>query len=305
MPKILVVEDEIIVAMGIKETLKDLGHEVVDIVSTGEGAVEKARKLEPDLILMDIVLKGGMDGIEAASKIRNQLNIPIIYLTAYSDEEILKRARMTEPYGYLLKPFNGDELNANIEMALYKHKEDEKKIAEVKKKILSDFYDFILDAMPTINDKSDGEVRNTILKLFSEHLEEEMRPRFEKELGDLIEEENLTDLESIFNAYVLWLSQLFADFGIQSKIIDKNQMLLFEFLNCPWFREAKEKPLFCLNCHAILGQSFEWTGMEGDVELKTTIVEGNNSCIFKFRAPFMEKNTKWDKISPKSMIVDQ
>lgn len=287
--RILVVEDEAIVAMGIKEKLEDLGHEVVDIVFNGEDAIEKAIKIEPDLILMDIVLKGDMDGIEAASEIRNRLDIPIIYLTAYSDEEILKRARMTEPYGYILKPFNNSELHANIEMAFYKHKEDEKKIEEVKKKILSDFYDFILNSMPTNNDQSDSEIKNTILKLFSARLEEEMRPRFEKELGDMVEEENLTDLESIFKAYILWLSQLFADFGIQSKIIDKKQIQLFEFLNCPWINEAKKNPVFCLNCHAIVGQSFEWTGMEGDVELKTTIVDGKNSCIFKFHVPFMEK----------------
>jgi two-component system, response regulator PdtaR len=287
--RILVVEDEAIVAMGIKEKLEDLGHEVVDIVFNGEDAIEKAIKIEPDLILMDIVLKGDMDGIEAASEIRNRLDIPIIYLTAYSDEEILKRARMTEPYGYILKPFNNSELNANIEMAFYKHKEDEKKIEEVKKKILSDFYDFILNSMPTNTDQSDSEIKNTILKLFSARLEEEMRPRFEKELGDMVEEENLTDLENIFKAYILWLSQLFADFGIQSKIIDKKQIQLFEFLNCPWINEAKKKPVFCLNCHAIVGQSFEWTGMEGDVELKTTIADGKNSCIFKFHVPFMEK----------------
>jgi len=287
--RILVVEDEAIVAMGIKEKLEDLGHEVVDIVFSGEDAVKKAIKLEPDLIIMDIVLKGDMDGIEAASEIRNRIDIPIIYLTAYSDEEMLKRARMTEPYGYILKPFNNSELNANIEMALYKHKEDEKKIEEVKKKILSDFYDFILNSMPSNTDQSDAEIKNTILKLFSTRLEEEMRPRFEKELGDMVEIENLTDLESIFNAYILWLSKLFADFGIQSKIIGKKQMQLFEFLNCPWINEAKKKPVFCLNCYAILGQSFDWTGMEGDVELKTTIADGSNSCLFKFHVPFMEK----------------
>jgi two-component system, response regulator PdtaR len=287
--RILVVEDEAIVAMGIKEKLEDLGHEVVDIVFSGEDAVEKAIKIEPDLILMDIVLKGDMDGIEAASEIRNRLDIPIIYLTAYSDEEMLKRARMTEPYGYILKPFNNSELNANIEMALYKHKENEKKIEEVKKKIISDFYDFILNSMPTNTDQSDAEIKNTILKLFSARLEEEMRPRFEKELGDMVEIENLTDLQSIFNAYIRWLSKLFADFGIQSKIIGKRQMQFFEFLNCPWISEAKKKPVFCLNCHAILGQSFDWTGMEGDVELKTTIVDGSNSCLFKFHVPFMEK----------------
>jgi len=294
--RILVVEDEAIVAMGIKEKLEDLGHEVVDIVFKGEDAVEKAIKVEPDLILMDIVLKGHMDGIEAACKIRNRLNIPIIYLTAYSDEEMLKRARMTEPYGYILKPFNNSELNANIEMAIYKHIEDRKKIEKVKKKILSDFYDFILNSMPTNTNQSDAQIKKTILKLFSERLEKEMRPKFEKELGDMVVKENLTDLTSIFNAYLIWLSQFFADFGIQSKIIDKKQIHLLEFLNCPWINEAKKKPIFCLNCHSILGQSFDWTGMEGDVELKTTIADGNKSCISRFYLPFMEKIKDSDSV---------
>ena len=286
--RILVVEDEAIVAMGLKEKLEDLGHKVVDIVFKGEEAVEKALKSEPDLILMDIVLKGYMDGIEAANKIRNHLNIPIIYLTAYSDEEILKRARMTEPYGYILKPFNNSELNANIEMAIYKHKEDKKKIDEVKKKILSDFYDFIQNTIPTKIDQSDAQIKKNILELFSARLEAEMRPKFEKELGDMVEEENLTDLESIFNAYIIWLSKFFADFGIQSRIIDKRQMHLLEFLNCPWINEAKKKPMFCLNCNSIVSQSFDWTGMEGHVKLKTTISDDKKSCIFKFHLPFLD-----------------
>jgi CheY-like chemotaxis protein len=89
--RILVVEDEAIVAMGIKQKLEDLGHQVVDIAYTGEDAVQTALETKPDLILMDIVLKGNVDGIEAAAKIRNQLDIPVIYLTAYSDEEVLEQ----------------------------------------------------------------------------------------------------------------------------------------------------------------------------------------------------------------------
>ncbi|NYB52884.1 MAG: methanogen output domain 1-containing protein [Methanobacteriaceae archaeon] len=287
--RILVVEDEAIVAMGIKQKVEDLGHRVVDIVYTGEDAVETALEKKPDLILMDIVLKGSMDGIEAAAKIRNQLDIPIIYLTAYSDEEVLERARMTEPYGYIIKPFKKSELNANIEMALYKHAEDVKKSENLKKQVLADFYDFILNSMPTTADASDAEIRNTLLKIFAARLEEDLRPRFEQELGDIIEEQGLDDLKSIYNAYLDWVANLFADFGIQTKIEAKGAVHLFKFLNCPWIEDAKKKPVFCLNCQAINQQTFDWTGMEGKVEKRATIADGSDACVFKYVVPFMKK----------------
>jgi len=286
--RILVVEDEAIVAMGIKQKLEDLGHQVVDIVFTGEDAVQTALNTEPELILMDIVLKGSMDGIQAAAKIRNQLDIPVIYLTAYSDEEVLERARMTEPYGYIIKPFKKSELNANIEMALYKHAEDQKKSENVKKQVLADFYDFILNSMPTTADQSDAEIRNTLLNIFASRLEEDMRPRFERELGDIVEEQNLNDLESIYDAYLDWVAHLFGDFGVQTKIEAKGPLHLFKFLNCPWIEDAKKKPVFCLNCQSIMQQTFDWTGMDGNVEKKATIADGSDTCLFKFKVPFMK-----------------
>lgn len=287
--RILVVEDEAIVAMGIKQKLEDLGHQVVDIVFTGEDAVNAALGKKPDLILMDIVLKGAMDGIEAAGKIRKQIDIPVIYLTAYSDEEVLERARITEPYGYIIKPFKKSELNANIEMALYKHSEDVKKSESVKKQVLADFYDFILNSMPTTADQSESEIRDTLLKLYAARLEEDLRPRFEKELGDIVEEQGLEDLESIYNAYMSWVARLFSEFGIETKIEGNGTIYLFKFLNCPWLEDAKKKPVFCLNCQAINQQTFDWTGMEGKVEKRATIADGSDNCIFKFNVPFMKK----------------
>jgi PAS domain S-box-containing protein len=119
---ILIVEDEIITAKDIKECLQDNGYVVPAIVSSGEEAVKKVKEENPDLVLMDIMLKGKMDGIETARQIRSISTIPIVYLTAYSDKNILERAKITEPFGYILKPFNERELHINIEIALYKHK---------------------------------------------------------------------------------------------------------------------------------------------------------------------------------------
>ena len=119
--QILVVEDERIVATGIRNMLGTLGYSVPAVVDTGEEAIKKAAQMHPDLVLMDIVLKGDMDGIQAAEEIRARFNIPVIYLTAYADEATVQRAKMTAPYGYLLKPFNERELHAAIETALYRH----------------------------------------------------------------------------------------------------------------------------------------------------------------------------------------
>jgi PAS domain S-box-containing protein len=120
--QILVVEDEIIIAMDIQDDLENMGYEVIGMVPSGEEAIKCAGELSPDLVLMDIVLEGDMDGITAAEEIRSRFNIPVVYLTAYSDNIILERAKLTEPFGYILKPFDERELQTNIEMALYKHK---------------------------------------------------------------------------------------------------------------------------------------------------------------------------------------
>lgn len=118
---ILIVEDEGILAIGLKKKLEKLGYKVSAIASSGKEAIELAAMCRPDLILMDIVLKGEMDGIVAADKILNTLKVPVIYLTAYSDEDTVKRAKVTEPFGYLVKPYDDRELQIAIEVALYKH----------------------------------------------------------------------------------------------------------------------------------------------------------------------------------------
>ena len=121
-PAVFIVEDEAIVANDIKETLISLGYNVPGIAKSGELAIEKVKETRPDLVLMDIHLAGKMDGIEAAGRIRSLFDIPVIYLTAHADTELLERAKITEPYGYVLKPYDERELHSNIKMALYKHK---------------------------------------------------------------------------------------------------------------------------------------------------------------------------------------
>ncbi|WP_017720848.1 hybrid sensor histidine kinase/response regulator [Kamptonema formosum] len=119
--KILVVEDEAIIAEDIASRLEKMGYSVVDIVATGSDAISAATANQPNLVLMDIMLQGKMDGIEAADRIRTLLGIPVVYLTANADETTLQRAKITGPFGYILKPFKEKELRATIEIALSRH----------------------------------------------------------------------------------------------------------------------------------------------------------------------------------------
>lgn len=120
--KILIVEDELIIALDMKKRLEDFGYSVPFIVASGEKAIEKVEEICPDLVLMDIMLKGDMDGIQAAEQIHARFDIPVVYLTAYADDNTLQRAKITEPFGYILKPFEEKELFTIIGIALYKHK---------------------------------------------------------------------------------------------------------------------------------------------------------------------------------------
>ena len=119
----LIVEDELLIAKNLSHKLESLGYQIVGIVSSGADAIKRAGEMEPDLILMDIVIKGDMDGIETAVIINQKFDIPIIYTTAYADDETLQRAENTGSHGYLLKPFKQRELHATIKIALSKHQE--------------------------------------------------------------------------------------------------------------------------------------------------------------------------------------
>jgi len=116
----MIVEDEAVIALRLQQRLTEMGYDVAGIVYSGEEAVEKARSLTPGLILMDIMIPGKLDGIAAAEIIKAELDIPVVFLTAFSEDKIIERARKVVPYGYILKPFHDREIKAAIEVALYK-----------------------------------------------------------------------------------------------------------------------------------------------------------------------------------------
>lgn len=164
MPRIMIAEDEGLVARDMELMIKGMGYEVAGVVSSGEDALDAAVRTRPDLILMDIVLKGRMDGIEVSSILWEKHGIPVVYVTAYADDAILKRARITEPFGYILKPFEERELKICIEIALFKASM-EKKLRE-RETWLSALLRNVKEAVIAL----DGEGRVTLLNPFAEKL---------------------------------------------------------------------------------------------------------------------------------------
>src|ERR1051325_5564674 len=124
--RILIVEDEGIVAADLEDRLKHLGYTVTGMAASGEQALRQVADTKPDLVLMDIILQGSMDGVEAGNQIINQHGLPVVYLTAHADELTVRRARDTGPFGYVLKPFDERELSIAIEIALYRSRAEAK-----------------------------------------------------------------------------------------------------------------------------------------------------------------------------------
>jgi CheY-like chemotaxis protein len=131
MTKIMIVEDEAVVALRLQQRLTSMGFDIVGVAYSGEEAVETARDLRPDLILTDIMIPGKLDGIQVAEIVKSVLDIPVIFLTAYPEDKIIERIKQAEPYGYIVKPFQDRELKDAIEVALYK-KDMERQLKESK-----------------------------------------------------------------------------------------------------------------------------------------------------------------------------
>jgi len=160
----MIVEDEAVTSLALEESVRRLGYEVVATVPTGEEAITTARENPLDVVLMDIRLRGVIDGVAAAQKIRKEVDVPCVYLTAYSDEETLKRAKISEPYGYIVKPYNEKELRAAIEIAIHNSAMDrERKAAHeallTRERTLQD----IIDNSPALIYLKDAEGRYTLV----------------------------------------------------------------------------------------------------------------------------------------------
>jgi diguanylate cyclase (GGDEF)-like protein/PAS domain S-box-containing protein len=190
--RILIVEDEIIVATDIQTTLLGLGYDVLDIVSSGEEAIHRVQELQPDFVLMDIRLQGELDGIQAAEAITESCSIPILFLTAYADQKTLERAKLTKPMGYILKPFEERELYTTIEVALYRH-QMEKQLSE-KSQWLNTVLTSIGDAVIASNLQTCVTFMNPVAEALTQWQQEDAVNRPLEEVFTIVDENTRTPI---------------------------------------------------------------------------------------------------------------
>ncbi|GAB1544918.1 hypothetical protein NUACC21_75940 [Scytonema sp. NUACC21] len=185
--KILVVEDERIIAFNTRETLESMGYVVLAIAASGEQAVEKAIQLRPDLVLMDIRLKGNMDGIQAAEQIWNTLSIPVIYVTGHSDKSTLERAKITAPFGYILKPVKEEELYIAIETTLQRYEREQ---------LLSAILKGMGDGVILVNPQNRVQFLNPVAESLTGWRQEEARDRQLREVFNIVDEQTQQPIDN-------------------------------------------------------------------------------------------------------------
>ena len=195
MHRILIVDDEVIITSQLEALLTSVGYSVVGVAFSSEEAVPMARETKPDLILMDIFMEEMSSGINAAQKIKDELNIPVIFISGYSEEELVSKAKQVEPLGYLLKPFQANQVTTSIEVALHKFKIDrefkeahdslEKQFLERNEELIS-AYETIKERQQELEIRTlELEETNGVLKILIERREADKRELEEKVLANV------------------------------------------------------------------------------------------------------------------------
>jgi diguanylate cyclase (GGDEF)-like protein/PAS domain S-box-containing protein len=183
--RVLIVEDEKIIALDLRKRLESFGFDIVGTATTGPDAIELTGTLRPDIILMDIMLSEEMDGIEAATSIKERYGVPVIFLTAYADEKTLERAREAEPFGYILKPFKERELYSTINIALYKSSIDKHILRQ--ERLFSAILDSVADALIATDETGRIRFMNPVAETMTAWTEEEARHKYLSEILHFID----------------------------------------------------------------------------------------------------------------------
>lgn len=226
---ILVVEDESIVRKDIERSLVKLGYQVVAQADNGEKAIELARSTKPDLALMDIQIKGDMTGIETAEVIKGELDIPVIYLTAFADDATLSKAKLTEPHGYILKPFKEVDLHTTIEMAIHKHsREREIKVENELLKSLTNYktnaeYLFIKHNSRLVKVNASDIYYVEALKDYMQIVTADMRYIIHATMKDMEKKLPKTVFQRIHRSYIVNMAKIYAISGSDIILNDINK----------------------------------------------------------------------------------
>ncbi|HMK54732.1 MAG TPA: methanogen output domain 1-containing protein [Methanobacteriaceae archaeon] len=281
--RILIVEDESISALEISETLESWGYRIISVVDTGEKAVQESLELKPDLILMDITLKGDMDGIDAAAIIKSFLDVPLIYLTALSDSDIFTRVSDTQANAYMIKPIQEAELRNNVELSLQNQKQKEKEILNNQKAGLKDVQLFMRSALPELASTLPIIERSLFLGRFIRLFEENMKPSFHEysQKQSSIFFENASSDEKL-KIYLSWVSNLYSHLGFKVQPRSRENSGVLTVKRCSWSYGKPNNVFLCLICQSIMQLTYSWTALPGKVQAETNTGVLQSVCRFDF-----------------------
>jgi CheY-like chemotaxis protein len=271
--KILVVEDDFITAMEIKRLLETSGYQPYS-ASSSDDALKKSVEIKPDLILMDVRIKGKNDGIKTTQKIKKLIDVPVIYLTAYTDHQLMESIKLTRPVACILKPFESNELLSNIEIALYTHNTDLKH----NKGILDNsiiFYGMIGHFLAT---SIDLDKKSRFLREFSKNFEENMKTSF---LSDALKLRTNTKNRDLC-IYISCLSHLLSNLGFINNRMSNESTGYMIINNCPWKADNHTKEIFCSVCKTITQLTFSWMDLQGHINLENSFLTNDSFCGFRF-----------------------
>jgi len=252
--KILVIEDETITALEIQNKLESWGYEVLGLAGSGEDAINLANEKGTDLIIADIVLRGEMDGIDAVERISHNFDVPVIYLTAHADGDTFKRAKLTKPSGYCIKPFNDTELKYSIEIALLRRNLDYKNHEFIEKERMSTVRDFMLSSTHALTSQVQIEDTASFLREFAKFFKGNMKLKFKRELND-----NHASLDNqgysrkVLSEYISWMAHMLTNLGYRVETGADE----FTVTECLWSPNIKDNKIYCLMCKAMSELTFK------------------------------------------------
>ena len=252
--KILVIEDETITALEIQNKLESWGYEVLGLAGSGEDAINLANEKGTDLIIADIVLRGEMDGIDAVERISHNFDVPVIYLTAHADGDTFKRAKLTKPSGYCIKPFNDTDLKYSIEIALLRTDLDYKNHEFIEKERMSTIRDFMLSSTHALTSQVRIEDTASFLREFAKFFKGNMKLKFKRELND-----NHASLDNqgysrkVLSEYISWMAHMLTNLGYRVETGADE----FTVTECLWSPNIKDNKIYCLMCKAMSELTFK------------------------------------------------
>jgi len=278
---VMIVEDEAITALEIRNVIESADYEVLSVVCSGEDAIKEALTLKPDLILMDIILKGEIDGVDAARKIKEFMDIPVLYITALESVEP-DRLKSTKSAGFLVKPISEGELMSNIEIAIHNYRSNKQELKNNKSESLSDVQVFLQSMIPQLSSNLSIDKRGAFLGIFHKKFEKFMKPRFLKETGRYNKGvfDKLPDTGKL-QVYLNWIINFFQNLGFEVDVFDQRDEWILTFRDCTWCEKNYENIFCCLICQAMLKQTFSWTGIDGDIESLSDASINKPLCRYK------------------------